>query len=665
MIVYLAELSHTGAGRSPNVVPLAAGYLAATIKKHFPDVEVTIFRNPNKLLHAAKLKRPDIVGFSLYLWSERLSSFCAQRIKEISKNIIIVAGGPVVDDIDSELVKYLRLHPYYNVCMPNEGEFSFLSLIRHFKAHGRLMSNMVIEGCAVFSSESSFIRGSYSTPDLSNIPSPYLGGFLDEFLIDEYEPIIQSMRGCPYTCSFCVSGNPFWSKIRAFDLERVFAEFEHIKRITKSKYLILTDENFGILKERDVRLAEYIIESYKNDDFPSKLYFYSGKIVTDYVLKAVEILSPIGEFGISFQTLDEAVRKEIMRVNTEYDRFLTHVRWAKERKIVISTEMIFGFPGETAENYIHGLEQLIHSGVDRLYSYNLRLFSGIDLSTQSNRDKYKFKTMFRLPERTYGSYDNVVVAEIEEVVVESNSFNFDDYQKIRKYGFFLELSVGRGYLSELIQLMIRLGLPGEKLVRFLAEHKLSQQPKLFSIVSDYSTRAKRELFETREECVEYIRKIVFSGKPVPEVKLNFIFIGKIMLDDESRSELFNIVKDFIRIHSNVIKQIDFFEEYINNVLDKQIVSFSLNEEVIMQSRTKISFDKIEQNNYNSIDDLLTNDEVIVNFSLSMEAASFIQKKPLCSIADEATLQDIYMTVVRGGLLRQRKAGSKEYDLVKK
>jgi hypothetical protein len=139
MIIYLAELSHTGRGRSPNVVPLAAGYLAAFAKKHFSHLRITIFRDPNLLLWAIESKKPDIVGFCVHLWSERVSNFCAMRIKQISKNTTVVAGGPSVEDRDPELVKFLRFNANYDVCIPNEGEVSFLRLIEHVAAYGEVI----------------------------------------------------------------------------------------------------------------------------------------------------------------------------------------------------------------------------------------------------------------------------------------------------------------------------------------------------------------------------------------------------------------------------------------------------------------------------------------------------------------------------------------------
>lgn len=319
-----------------------------------------------------------------------------------------------------------------------------------------------------------------------------------------------------------------------------------------------------------------------------------------------------------------------------------------------STEMIFGFPGEMVHSYVAGVERLMRSGVDRIYSYNLRLFNGIDLATKENRDKYDFKTLYRLPERTYGCYDGEFVTETEEVVVGSNSFDYADYQKIRKYGLFLELSTGRGYLTELTRIMMKLGLSGEKLITFLAEYKYNNFPRIFSIVSQYEEMAKRELFETPEMCIATAREIFSSGRPIPEVKLNLIYTGKIILDPEARKEFLDVIKEFIREHSRSQKQIDFFVEYLDKILMNQIVSFSANEKASVTVQAKIRLDAIEQNSYNSVDDLSGETLLSNEFDFHEDTINFLRLRDLANMNNEATLQDIYMSVSRYGLLRQRR-----------
>ena len=47
--------------------------------------------------------------------------------------------------------------------------------------------------------------------DLSEIPSPYLEGKMDEFFDGKLQPTIQTTRGCPFTCTFCVEGLSYYS----------------------------------------------------------------------------------------------------------------------------------------------------------------------------------------------------------------------------------------------------------------------------------------------------------------------------------------------------------------------------------------------------------------------------------------------------------------------
>jgi len=649
-IIYLAELSHTGCQRSPNTVPLASGYIAAYCKEKYPFLDITIFRDPNQLLEAVKIKPPDLVSFSLYVWSENLSGYCAKTIKQIAGRTVIVVGGASVDDTDPELLQLLTQHPYYDICIPNEGEIGFLSLIEHMMKLGRLCPDTIVAGCARLSSAGSLIRGEYVPPALSSLPSPYLTGTLDQFLQEGYEPIIQSMRGCPYSCAFCVSGTSRWNKLRAFDLERVFLEFNYVKKRTSSNFLILTDENFGILGKRDVALAEFILASNASNGYPKRLYYYSAKITTDSVLRIVETLSTIGEYTISFQTLNDEVRKDIKRTNVNFSQFLEYVEWANHRHIVSSTEMIFGFSGETKESYVSGLERLLHSGVDRIYSYNLRLFSGIDLSTQINRNRYHFQTKYRLPERTYGVYNGEVVTEVEEVVIGTNSFDFQDYLYIRKYGLFLELSSGRGYLSPLMKLLIWCGLPGEKLIRFLAEESYKQYPPLASIVEEYVSRSKMELFDSPDDCLAYVKELISYGKAVPEVKLNFIYTGKIILDAHIRAMFFTVVKDFVDTITVDKNMRLFFHEYIDTILIPQIVSFNPDEHHVTTGISKIRVDVLQENKYHSIDELLNDVPLSLEFRLHNDAVTLIHTKHLESLND-TVLQDIYMSVSRFGLMR--------------
>ena len=101
--------------------------------------------------------------------------------------------------------------------------------------------------------------------NLDFIPSPYLTGILDKFFLDRrLSPMIQTNRGCPFTCTFCADGHSSQSKVKLFSMDRVKKELEYIADHidpTLQKTLFITDLNFGMLP-RDVEIASFINDIY-------------------------------------------------------------------------------------------------------------------------------------------------------------------------------------------------------------------------------------------------------------------------------------------------------------------------------------------------------------------------------------------------------------------
>ena len=93
--------------------------------------------------------------------------------------------------------------------------------------------------------------------DLDIIPSPFLTGLFDAYAdVPGTAVTIETNRGCPYGCTFCDWGSATLSRIRKFDLQRVFDEIEWCAK-THMQGIGPADSNFGIF-ERDVGIAERV-----------------------------------------------------------------------------------------------------------------------------------------------------------------------------------------------------------------------------------------------------------------------------------------------------------------------------------------------------------------------------------------------------------------------
>src|SRR3989344_8084773 len=94
IVVYLADLTHTGQLVATNIHPLAIGLIAAYMKKIFGDmVDVRLFRYPDDLKVAVERQLPDVLGFSNYSWNVNLAYEFARRVKLRHPETIILFGG--------------------------------------------------------------------------------------------------------------------------------------------------------------------------------------------------------------------------------------------------------------------------------------------------------------------------------------------------------------------------------------------------------------------------------------------------------------------------------------------------------------------------------------------------------------------------------------------
>ena len=93
---------------------------------------------------------------------------------------------------------------------------------------------------------------------------------LDPFLADvRLAPIIETNRGCPYSCAYCCWGQATQSKINQFPLDTVIAEIKHAAHATNNPtgFFYVADGNFGIF-ERDQEIAQAFQEPHRHARHP-------------------------------------------------------------------------------------------------------------------------------------------------------------------------------------------------------------------------------------------------------------------------------------------------------------------------------------------------------------------------------------------------------------
>lgn len=106
--------------------------------------------------------------------------------------------------------------------------------------------------------------------NLDEIPSPYLSGLMNKFFDKKLIPLLQTARGCPFQCTYCQEGQPYFNKPSRFSIQRIRDEFDYIAQRAKVPNLIIVDSNFGMYKE-DVEICKHLIS--KGRCSKLKVYF--------------------------------------------------------------------------------------------------------------------------------------------------------------------------------------------------------------------------------------------------------------------------------------------------------------------------------------------------------------------------------------------------------
>ena len=278
--------------------------------------------------------------------------------------------------------------------------------------------------------QSDSIKQIYSFDRLEELvfPSPYTLGLFDKMITDNptysWNAVLETNRGCPFKCTFCDWGSLTYSKLKKFDLERIFEDLEWMGR-NKIGYGILADANFGVFKERDMYITEKMVEVQKKYGYPETVdaswYKNLTKEVIDIVKKFVENGFNRG-FSLSLQSMNEETLVSIERANMKLNKFNEILDLCNEQQIPSYSELILGLPHETKETWLRGLCKLIDSGQhNSIESWLTQMLENSQLNQE--REEHQFDTVFL--ENYYTSQEDFV-EERAEIVRGTKYMPFSD-----------------------------------------------------------------------------------------------------------------------------------------------------------------------------------------------------------------------------------------------
>ncbi len=382
--------------------------LAAGVKAYAPEfwdcLRILDFngkQSPEAMLEALVEASPAVVGFSCYLWNIKQTLALCEEWKKALPGVIIVLGGPEVSYCPE---KILGENLSVDHVLSGEGEESFPGFLRALEQAGwqsldrepgltvsglwgrsRTSSCNAAETVCVGKSEASEgICGSQPAILTGAVPSPLTAGYGEA--VKGRMAYIETSRGCPYSCAFCLSGR--CGTPRYFPLERVYEDILALAN-SGARTIKFVDRTFNAKPSHANGILAFILEHY-GKEIPAGTCFHfeiAGDILKEETFALLEQLPPGAvQLEIGMQSFCEETLIAIGR-KTNTERLKTNIRrLVAMGNMHIHIDLIAGLPLEDLETFKESFNTGYDLGAQMLQLGFLKLLYGSPM--RENREQY-------------------------------------------------------------------------------------------------------------------------------------------------------------------------------------------------------------------------------------------------------------------------------------
>ena len=535
-LVVVADLSHTYSGIAAPTFPLGAGYVAAYLAEHLGNkIEVALHKFPSETYEDLSSGRCVAFLVSNYSWNEQIATALSKIAKEISPRIVTIMGGPNFPTESIEKKQWLENHDSIDFYVELEGELPAYEIVKRL-IDGcdltRLRDELQCVTNLAYLKDGLLIETSTKRlTQIGELVSPYLTGMFDKFFGYPLIPMIETTRGCPFSCTFCADGLSIKNKITRHEKSVVERELDYIAaHKPKSPELVITDLNYGMYPE-DESTSQKIAQLQKQFSWPKTISASAGKNKSDRVMRNMEVLDGTWSAGASIQSTDPNVLLKIKRKNISTSAYLDIVNLGAKLSLDSKThsEIILGLPGDTKHTHFESLRFVVDSGIDTIRMFQAILLPGTEMATEKSRNTFKYRTAWRVIPGASGIYQfgdkRVAIAETEEIIVGSDLISHFDYLDCRVMNLIVESFYNNGIFKEVFSILSFFEYSKFDFVFRLYEtlnNKDGLSPteeflQLRKIITRFKEATSNSIFETRQIILEEFKKSL--GNPEQELEL--------------------------------------------------------------------------------------------------------------------------------------------------
>ena len=386
-------------------------YAGEQLQEHAEIAEYTINHSLTEVLADIYKRKPDVIGFSCYIWNISMVLELTAELAKIFPQVPIWLGGP---EVTYDAPKLLEKYPEITGIMIGEGEETFRELLECYVNCD--VDFQRIPGLC--------LPGGYTTPreltDISALPFLYkdLGAFENKIIYYE------SSRGCPFRCSYCLSSID--KKVRLRDLETVKKELQFFLD-NKVKQVKFVDRTFNCNHKHAAEIWKYILE---HDNGVTNFHFeIAADILNEEELELLGKMRPgLAQLEIGVQSTNPHTLEAIHRVMDieKLEKVVARVNAGKN--VHQHLDLIAGLPFEDYESFGNSFNRVYAMKPEQLQLGFLKVLKGSEMCERAQEygivytDKAPYEVLFT----KWLSFEDVLrlkrIEEMVELYYNSNQF---------------------------------------------------------------------------------------------------------------------------------------------------------------------------------------------------------------------------------------------------
>lgn len=398
---------------------LAVYSIRANAKEYRENIELaeyTINQYTEDILQDIYKRQPDLIAFSCYIWNIRQIRELIRELRKVMPNVPIWLGGP---ESSYDAKGLLENYPEVTGVLVGEGEESFYELLKYYD--GKLEGLSKVSGIAYRENGEIIVKSFAFIRNLSSLQFAY------EDFEDFAHKIIyyESSRGCPFSCSYCLSSID--KSVRFRDLELVKKELQRFidEKVPQVKFV---DRTFNCKHTHAMEIWNYI---YEHDNGVTNFHFeVAADLITEEELVLFKRMRKgLIQLEIGVQSTNENTICEIRR-KMDFFKVADIVTKIKDLgNIHQHLDLIAGLPEETYESFGKSFDDVFALRPEQLQLGFLKVLKGSYM--YENRKAYglvyRSEPPYEVLSTNWVSYDEMIRLKGIEQIVELyyNSHQYD------------------------------------------------------------------------------------------------------------------------------------------------------------------------------------------------------------------------------------------------